>query len=470
MNDVRPREEVGPKNPKLQSALHGFAESAIEEAARHLGDLTDLPEQLTMRIEPSEPNTLRWRRELTVDWHAVARSAVSHTRAQAAFREAEASIREDAAVSRHFIGLVHVPGTAYRMEVNECLCTFLGDLLAETGALRLEPEAFRRAYVRLEEFFYSDRVRMRALAPLQRFSMDVDEVGLSEQLRIIQLPISERERAMSEAMRTHLAGWPELPGSETCALELLWEVRKHVRDADVPMDASEDPDPTRERFDQALSALRLIRGGAVGYQYRVFESLTWNPTGFGRFGMRNAQSSLLGPTYKLTSEEVPSLRSLWNHIVGRSGPATGRLGTAIARFNSTYDRVRPEDRIIDLTIALEALLMTDNDQQELSYRLALRGAALLGDAPDQRESLFRDLRNLYHVRSRLAHGCSLAKATRKRVQAADLGRYLEGAEDLVRRAIVRFLALVGKRSEANVPSLLDSWILTGRYGDQTVGG
>lgn len=462
MSEILPREEAVSRNPKLRSALHRFAESAIEEATGHFRDPAELPEQWTMRIEPSEPNTLRWRRELTVDWYEVARSATKQTRTLEAFKEAQASIQEDAAASRHFTGLVHVPGMAYRMEIDECLSKFLGDLLAEAGALRLAPDAFSRSYARLEEFFYSDRVRMRALAPLQRFSMDLSEVGLGDQLRIIQLPVSERERSMSEAMRTHLAGWPQLPGSETCALELLWEVRKHVRDADDAMDISENLDPTRELFDQTLSALRLLRAGAVGCQYRVFEALSF--TGFGRFGLRTTQSSPLGSTYRLSAEEVPSLRSLWNHLAERSGSASGRLGTAIARFNSTYDRVRPEDRIIDLTIALEALLMTDNDQQELSYRLALRGAALLGDAPDQRERLFRDLKNLYHVRSRLAHGCSLAKATRKRVPAADLGKYLEGAEDLVRSAIVRFLSLVGTRRETDIPELLDKWILTGRYG------
>jgi|SRR5579864_531934 len=65
-------------------------------------------------------------------------------------------------------------------------------------------------------------------------------------------------------------------------------------------------------------------------------------------------------------------------------------------------RISPSlDRIIDLTIALESLLLADASD-ELKYRLALRGAALLRKHRDPRE-VNALLLALYDVRSAIVH-------------------------------------------------------------------
>lgn len=62
------------------------------------------------------------------------------------------------------------------------------------------------------------------------------------------------------------------------------------------------------------------------------------------------------------------------------------------------------DRAIDLGIALESLLLHDlADRGELSFRLSLRGAWLLGDTAEERVDIQKALRALYDLRSRAVH-------------------------------------------------------------------
>jgi hypothetical protein len=61
------------------------------------------------------------------------------------------------------------------------------------------------------------------------------------------------------------------------------------------------------------------------------------------------------------------------------------------------------DRAIDLGIALEALLLHDSDNAELSYRLRLRGARLLDGDLAARRSTKQLLNDIYKLRSKAVH-------------------------------------------------------------------
>jgi hypothetical protein len=61
------------------------------------------------------------------------------------------------------------------------------------------------------------------------------------------------------------------------------------------------------------------------------------------------------------------------------------------------------DRAIDLGIALEALLINDDQQGELTHRLCLRGAWLGADDIRSREKLYELLSLIYRLRSKAVH-------------------------------------------------------------------
>jgi hypothetical protein len=81
-----------------------------------------------------------------------------------------------------------------------------------------------------------------------------------------------------------------------------------------------------------------------------------------------------------------------------------RMKVPLERFSVSLAADTPEDKAIDMGIALEALLLSDlgaTDQQSLMFRL--RGAWLLASSAEERQMLFREFRALYDCRSTAVH-------------------------------------------------------------------
>jgi hypothetical protein len=102
-------------------------------------------------------------------------------------------------------------------------------------------------------------------------------------------------------------------------------------------------------------------------------------------------------------------------LIGRyeslSGDVRKRLRTPLARLNQGRRHLecgRVEDAAIDLGIAAEALLTQDRDKDApISYVLRMRGTLMLGGTPDERRQNYGKLRDLYDLRSRVAHAGSI---------------------------------------------------------------
>jgi hypothetical protein len=89
---------------------------------------------------------------------------------------------------------------------------------------------------------------------------------------------------------------------------------------------------------------------------------------------------------------------------------------ALHRFGLGCGRPDPADGLLDFVVALEALLLPYDQEvrlSDLSYRFRLHGAHFISDSCDERRSIFRTLRKLYEMRSRLVHGgkCPTAAET-----------------------------------------------------------
>jgi hypothetical protein len=90
------------------------------------------------------------------------------------------------------------------------------------------------------------------------------------------------------------------------------------------------------------------------------------------------------------------------------------------------------DRAIDLGIALESLLLGDNDHSELSFRLSLRGAWLIGNDDTERLGLQKALKNLYDLRSRAVHSGTIERSAKT---GNTIARATEICKALIRKAI-----------------------------------
>lgn len=102
------------------------------------------------------------------------------------------------------------------------------------------------------------------------------------------------------------------------------------------------------------------------------------------------------------------LVDMWPRVKEIVIPGSDCLALPLRRLVDGLERSRLDDKIVDFSIGLEALL-TDSVQDELSYRFALRGSVILGELGIDRQQAFTDFKELYNARSKIVHGSSTAK-------------------------------------------------------------
>ena len=107
------------------------------------------------------------------------------------------------------------------------------------------------------------------------------------------------------------------------------------------------------------------------------------------------------------------------------------LDVAISRWaKSKRPDATPEDRLIDLRIAMEALF-GGHGEGEISYRVAIQGAAYLSRDSAARRNNFKALRNAYGLASKAIHAAKSKTATPKIMDA------VAETSGLCRRAIIK---------------------------------
>ena len=111
-----------------------------------------------------------------------------------------------------------------------------------------------------------------------------------------------------------------------------------------------------------------------------------------------------------------------------------RLDLCIVRWLKSKRATLKEEQLVELRIALEAVLLADDKGivGEKRHRLAIRGAWLLGETFEERETSFQRLRQVYDFASSVLHAGSP-----KEKNTEELTTAIREAQDLCRTAILR---------------------------------
>jgi hypothetical protein len=147
-------------------------------------------------------------------------------------------------------------------------------------------------------------------------------------------------------------------------------------------------------FALALSTPRIPPVGATPAWTLIFDPLCQGPNITWR-------RSVYPPTphYLLKDSEQESIKC-WAKIICEGDDE--RIRIAIRRIlSSINDRRDPIDGFVDAVIAWENLF---GGNAELSYRISVSIARLLGATQDERQALQKTVAKLYGVRSRVVHG------------------------------------------------------------------
>jgi hypothetical protein len=138
----------------------------------------------------------------------------------------------------------------------------------------------------------------------------------------------------------------------------------------------------------------------------------WNPTSGGvSFQRATMPRDACTRRVKIDAQHVSDLQEIGRHISKRELIKHHKgLALAMRRLSYQAQRERPEDELLDTTIAAEVLYLAEIGNEpyrgELRYRLALR-AALWADGPgigSTKREVLKLMQSAYDARSALAHG------------------------------------------------------------------
>ncbi|MBA2681520.1 MAG: hypothetical protein H0U76_24360 [Ktedonobacteraceae bacterium] len=291
--------------------------------------------------------------------------------------------------------------------------------------------------------------------PLINFSSDMlQSWQLGTRLFLAPLTSSDKTTLWNDDVKIFTFSTPPLDA--TTFMQLTWKL-VGTFSAPKKEDASDMGNTRQEALDElgdTMNAMHLLKGGDVGspaiYQKRL-EPVLWEGTRMCYPLNQVRQFPSPFSTYELHESDIAPLQALVKVLQQvRSAQSRGvsalygDLSVGLRRFNQSYERRIPEDQIIDLTIALESTLLADRNE-ELTYRLAVRGAALLADAeipwePRKSRAL---LTTMYDVRSRIVHGGlqlsdkdNLKKIRNLGMQSKD---FLQQCEQIVRDVLKAYV-------------------------------
>lgn len=175
-------------------------------------------------------------------------------------------------------------------------------------------------------------------------------------------------------------------------------------------------------------SLRLAKGGSVGIDCVHFMRPEF--VGFtGEFTLNFSEFFIPRGTYELNDAEVIDVQKAWKSLNGEM--VVGQLQTAIERLSLAETRTDFKDKIVDACIGLEALLLRTDVQGELSYQFAIN-YSVLDPKRENRLARYDVARDIYKLRSKVAHGAASMERTDKQ------GRDIPDLSCVVLREVIHY--------------------------------
>lgn len=132
-------------------------------------------------------------------------------------------------------------------------------------------------------------------------------------------------------------------------------------------------------------------------------------SGYSMFGTGHARDTMWtqrhqpGGTKAVSGPHIRRLQRNWKSISSIWQSNAHYLRIPMQRLFDASARTRSDDRLVDLVIGLESLLLFGT-RDELKFRLSIRGARILGRGLDERENWRKTLGDMYDLRSAVVHG------------------------------------------------------------------
>ena len=205
-----------------------------------------------------------------------------------------------------------------------------------------------------------------------------------------------------------------------------------------------DKDKDYQRIDETMRngvlALRLLKGGIVQADSLFFILVSEE-------GQRLAVKSSgnepilqnLRQEYALKFDEIAELRSILEKVHKAHATDLKNLLLACRRFQRVYTETDPEDKLIDMIIAFEALFIRGEKIKIIGERIASDCSRLIGETEKDQEKIKEFLSKAYRIRNSIVHGSEYPQVIEYQDYRYFLGAFVFFIEDYLRRSIKRSL-------------------------------
>lgn len=311
--------------------------------------------------------------------------------------------------------------------VTNMLARFIHDYLEKATEGKFDEKAFNTVFDHLRQDIQSPTITVKELSPLMNASMDCERITIAPHLALRKLTVNELEKWHNDYLRyPFFSVHSSLIGDVTqldCAMEVTYKKQRK--------EAWGSNQEIRTSADDLVTTLRLLTDKNIYIAFTVHGSDSILQPGGGTSS--SLRPRLLGQSANIGASLQQDIIDTWNHI--RSLPNQSPVRLALRRWNTVFERFDEDDALIDYWIALEGLFVPDTFQ-ELRHRSAFRIGAYLGETPDQREHIYKELLDSYDLRSKIVHG---GVPTNKRKTAL-----INITRSYLRRALVQILSSIDR--------------------------
>lgn len=266
-----------------------------------------------------------------------------------------------------------------------------------SNKFEFDERLFNIDYINFEDFFYNEYFVMRVVVRLNNFIMDVDEFIIEDNIKITKIKDEEYEElGYTEVIR---GGYSEY------ILQLTHKEKKYFGELDREV-AIEGQERYVERLNllfNIINVLRLYKSGNLKtgeYFTRLLHPVI--TLGIGT-GLVNSNDFPFNP-YKIDKAEFDDFMNLWSKLNKIKFESFKEFSIALRRLGYAMDRNRYDDKLVDLVISFESILLKQSEMSELYYRMSVRLSKLLEKDYKKRLELKNDMREIYNLRSRIVHG------------------------------------------------------------------
>ncbi len=153
-----------------------------------------------------------------------------------------------------------------------------------------------------------------------------------------------------------------------------------------------------------------------------------------------------GKAIKVGHPEIEKAKRLYKKLANPNSEIAKKLQIPTNRWIQSKANKDPENKIIDLGIALESLYLPKNKTDQLSLSLRLRAAWHLGENKAHRKELIDEFDAIYTLRSEAVHNGELSPKVKirkgnkaKQGKSIPTSEFIPRAQELCRDSIIKIL-------------------------------